>query len=273
MVNSFRQPESRALPKQATGFPILVLVRLSLQADDNECDRLLQFLSESERERGQRRIAAVRRRAVVSRGRLRMLLGRVLEISPAAVPLETNAYGKPVLSDPLHSVCQFNMSHSGDEGLVALAAHNPVGVDLERRKPSHTADWARLMAGTIFGVTELSRWKSQPDAQQAAAVLDAWVAKEAIYKAVGTGIGDRLRQCQLPASLPRVIIRTSESSNDCPLAKVAVRGNRDEQEVWYGVTLIDFGGECHAAVALSEKVVSVSLTSFEQVLKKGLSLL
>ena len=272
MVESSRQIARQAVPPVAVETPRLVLVRLSLQADDNECDRLRQFLSGPERERSQRRVVAVRRRAVVSRGRLRMLLGQVLGMPPAAVPLETNAHGKPFLAGPQDWGCQFNMSHTGDEGLIALATDQPVGVDLECRKPSHTADWARLMAGTIFGDAELSRWQAQPHGQQAMAVLDAWVAKEAIFKAIGTGIGDRLRQCELPVSMPRVVAKDGEPSGDCQLASVALPVNLDGNETCFGVTLIDLESGCHAAVALPAQRASVVLTSFDRVLREGLSL-
>lgn len=189
----------------AAGWPVL-LVTLSLIASAAELQQLVGLLSAAERERANRRLPEVRRRAIASRGRLRQLLGRLLKVPAAQVELTTGPQGKPTLAGSLRGLLEFNVSHSGDEGLIAVTRSGPVGIDLEITKPTQTADWAGLMAGTILAEAELARWQQLPAVEAAAAVLDAWVAKEAIFKASGSGIGDRLRQCCLPAVLPRAVL-------------------------------------------------------------------
>ncbi|MDQ6812000.1 MAG: 4-phosphopantetheinyl transferase, partial [Actinomycetota bacterium] len=60
---------------------------------------------------------------------LRDVLAAYLETSPEAIRIVDGAHGKPELAGrELH----FNLSHSGDVGLVAVSRERPVGVDVER---------------------------------------------------------------------------------------------------------------------------------------------
>ncbi|MCA9223049.1 MAG: hypothetical protein KDA71_22175, partial [Planctomycetales bacterium] len=74
---------------------------------------------------------ADRRRAVAGRAMLRTLLAAHLHVSPRDVPLEATSTGKPCLPASFDSI-EFNVSHSGDCILIALACAAPVGVDVER---------------------------------------------------------------------------------------------------------------------------------------------
>lgn len=104
-------------------------------------------LPAEERERAERFLRAqVTRRWVASRWALRRVLGEYLEEAPAAVRFETGEHGKPRLAG---GGPQFNLSHSEGMALVAVAERE-VGVDLERIRPKHPAefyaDWARREA-------------------------------------------------------------------------------------------------------------------------------
>src|SRR3979409_2142049 len=62
-------------------------------------------------------------------GALRDVLAAYLETSPEAIRIVDGAHGKPELAGgELH----FNLSHSGDVGLVAVAAEREVGGDVQR---------------------------------------------------------------------------------------------------------------------------------------------
>lgn len=240
-------------------------------ATEDECRQLTGLLAADEQERAARRLPGVRRRAVVSRGRLRQLLGRLLEMSPQAVPLATNPHGKPVLTGTHARSLAFNLSHSGDEGLIAVTRQGQVGIDLEVGKPTQDAAWARMMAGTIFAPQELDRWHALPEHRAAAAILDAWVAKEAIFKAAGTGIGDRLRQCQLPLELPR----SAPTDTGCPCrceltaVKLPAVGASGPQE--FGLTLLSLGDTRHAAIACQASSAVITMRSFHDSLREGLA--
>lgn len=251
-----------------TGWPVL-LVTLSLTASATELQQLVGLLSAAERERASRRLPEVRRRAVTSRGRLRQLLGRLLEVPAAEVELATGPQGKPTLAGSFHGLLEFNVSHSGDEGLIAVTRAGPVGIDLEVAKSTQTADWARLMAGTIFAQDELVRWQQLPEPRLAAAVLDSWVAKEAFFKAIGTGIGDRLRQCVLPDDLPRVSLSSGRGPIVSDLVQLHLPAASGADVKPCGVTLLELGPGRHAALACQSGAVQLTVSSLAVLLGSG----
>ena len=249
----------------------VLLVSLELTATESECQQLTRLLAADEQERAARRLPAVRRRAVVSRGRLRQLLGRLLDMPPQAVPLVTNPHGKPELGGGHADSLVFNLSHSGDEGLIAVTHQGRIGIDLEVGKPTQDISWARLMAGTIFAPEEFDRWYALPEHRAAAALLDAWVAKEAIFKAAGTGIGDRLRQCQLPLELPRSALVDAGCPCRCDLVPVKLPAASAFGPQEFGLTLLSLGDARHAAIACQASSAVVTMRSFHDSLRGGLA--
>ena len=97
----------------------------------------------------------VRRRAVVSRGYLRVLLGSLTGVAPEKVSLATGHFGKPYITDPGERSIQFNVAHSMDDAVIALSQQCTLGVDVEKRKSTHDKRWARMMAKTIFSDVEI----------------------------------------------------------------------------------------------------------------------
>ncbi|KQW93465.1 hypothetical protein ASC94_12575 [Massilia sp. Root418] len=147
-----------------------------------------QVLSASEQARALRfRRAEDRCRAVRTRACLRRLLAQRLDCSPAELLFELNANGKP--SAPASGI-EFNVSHSGGLGLIALS-ERPVGVDIERQE----ADPVRLQ-----GLEELVYTPAERRAPLEGGVLAHWVAKEAALKALGVGLSEPLKA--LSVSLP-----------------------------------------------------------------------
>lgn len=261
-------PEQLPDTGPTAGWSVL-LVKLSLAASAAEVQQLAGLLSAAEQERSARRLPEVRRRAITSRGRLRQLLGRLLDAPPAAIELETGPQGKPTLAGRFSGLLEFNVSHSGDEGLIAISRRGPVGIDLEVAKPTQAADWARLMAGTIFAADELVRWQQLPEPQLAAAVLDAWVAKEAVFKAIGTGIGDRLRHCVLPAELPRAVLSWSGGPTVCQLVAPELRSADGSADLPPAVTLLELGPGRHTAFACRAETVWLTVRSLTELLGSG----
>ena len=94
---------------------------------------LAACLSEEERERANGLLSGThQRRFVVARGMLRQLLGRYLDQDPGAVAFSRGAHGKPFLQEGgLH----FNVSHTHELALYAIARDREVGVDVEWMRP------------------------------------------------------------------------------------------------------------------------------------------
>jgi 4'-phosphopantetheinyl transferase len=93
-------------------------------------DRLEATLSEGEKERAARfHFAADRDRFIAAHGCLRDVLSRYLPCEPDQFHFSTNSHGKPAVDGQR---VEFNLSHSGDFTLIAIAQECRVGVDVER---------------------------------------------------------------------------------------------------------------------------------------------
>src|SRR5881394_833913 len=85
-------------------------------------------LSDDERSRAARfRFERDRQRFVVARGVLRELLGRYLDIDPGQIRFVYNAFGKPELHPDFGGGLNFNLAHSADLALIAIARDARVG--------------------------------------------------------------------------------------------------------------------------------------------------
>ncbi|MEX0641329.1 MAG: 4'-phosphopantetheinyl transferase superfamily protein [Pirellulales bacterium] len=149
--------------------------------------KLMAVLAADERERAERfRLDDARRRFVTARAALRRLLGEYLQMSPAEVAFDYDANGKPRLKHSAEAFnLQFNLAHSGELALVAVARGCEVGVDVERlREVNH---W-REIAERYFHPRELDEIVASPPAEQLAAFMRCWTGKEAVLKALGTGV-------------------------------------------------------------------------------------
>ena len=148
---------------------------------------LLTVLAAAERQRAERfRLDDARRRFVTARAALRRLLGEYLRMPPDEIAFDYDANGKPRLNDSAPSSnLQFNLAHSGELALVAVTRGCEVGVDVERlRAVNH---WPEI-AERYFHPREVADIVALPSAQQIAAFMRCWTGKEAILKALGTGV-------------------------------------------------------------------------------------
>jgi 4'-phosphopantetheinyl transferase len=165
----------------------LYLLWANLDAPPLPFRTLADVLSPTERERA-RRFAdqRLRERWVVGRGVLRHCLGRLLGVEPRALPLAQSPRGKPfVAGGPA-----FNLSHTGPHLLVAISPAGRVGVDAQECRPF--ADQEALLR-QFFATGEAEEILALPHApsgsERNAAFFRAWVRKEALVKAIGTGVG------------------------------------------------------------------------------------
>jgi 4'-phosphopantetheinyl transferase len=164
-----------------------------------------------ERERADRMRPGARRRWIAGRRAFRLVLGRYLEEDPGRIVLRLGNHGKPALAHsppPLH----FNLSHSGDLGLVVVALEHEVGVDVERIDPRRKVmDLARLGLGRDAAAAV----RAAPPQDQIGVFHDAWVRREAIAKCLGVG---------LTASLPSTPVAvTTLDAGDGHAAAIAIR--------------------------------------------------
>lgn len=102
---------------------------------DQSVARVQQFaqtLSHDERARAARFcLERVRKRFVIARGILRAILSSYLGIEPSQVQFRYGPYGKPYLSGRNGCPLRFNLTHSHELTLCAVAYDREIGVDLE----------------------------------------------------------------------------------------------------------------------------------------------
>jgi 4'-phosphopantetheinyl transferase len=144
-------------------------------------------LSPQERERAARFLRDEdRERWAAARAALREVLSAYADTGPAALRFVEGPHGKPALADDAGKL-RFNLSHSADTALIAVAREREVGVDVElpRRAVDHVA-----LARRVLSSAEADRIAAIEDpGERERAFLRAWVRWEAVLKCRGTGIG------------------------------------------------------------------------------------
>jgi 4'-phosphopantetheinyl transferase len=146
------------------------------------------LLSPDERDRASRyRFDRDRRRFMACRAWLRSLLGDRLAIPLEDVRFLTGEYGKPAVKGGV----EFNLSHSGEWAVCAIAEGIPVGIDIEvcRETPD-----AEDIASLYFTADEYGLLRAGGDGEIAKRFLALWTRKEAYIKALGCGLYMELNQ-------------------------------------------------------------------------------
>ena len=146
----------------------------------------LGLLSQPERTRYRRFLVEdARRQFLLARGALRLLLSSRLNRAPATISFATQAYGKPyAIADGVPAPVSFNISHSGDDGLIALTGSRSVGIDLEHRRSQVDLDG---VAARVFGARERAVLSGLTGRNKLDLFYRLWTCKEALIKARGTG--------------------------------------------------------------------------------------
>ncbi len=153
-------------------------------------ERLAAHLAPDERARAERfRFDVHRRRFATGRGALREILGRLLDRDPAALSFAYGTKGKPRLvaggGGAGGDALRFNLSHSQNAALLAVAWDREVGVDVEALRP---LDDAPLLVERFFAPRERRTFAGLPETERLAGFYTAWTRKEAYVKARGDGL-------------------------------------------------------------------------------------
>lgn len=174
----------------------LLIWRVGLELDDAAVAELAQVLSAEELVRADRfYFPRDRRRFIAARASLRNILAGVLGAVPRSIVFSYNVFGKPALADGMNREIRFNVSHSQEVALVAVAKGGSLGIDIE----AVNRDVPLLeIAERFFSQKERSALRSVPRDFQAEAFFDCWVCKEAYIKARGMGLSLPLESFSLP---------------------------------------------------------------------------
>ncbi len=143
------------------------------------------LLNGEERARADGMAPRPRERFIRRRAALRQLLGAHRHQPASAVPLVTGWRGRPICEGGPHC----SVSAADDVAVIALA-DAPIGIDIElARDVPEAAD----IAAEWFPEEVAARIAAAPTADAIRAFLRAWVRLEALAKATGVGLADRLQ--------------------------------------------------------------------------------
>ena len=174
------------------------------EADEPERERAARFRRPEDADR-----------FLAARAFVKAVLSRYTGTSPDRVTLTPGVNGKPTLADGQQPAdVTFNLSHSRARVAVVVARAMPVGVDIEDMDP-------RLDVASLARFALSPREHGQLMALAAQARIDfflrAWVRKEAVLKASGTGLLVEPSRIEVPFP----------AGTDCAAAVACeLRGNR-----------------------------------------------
>lgn len=160
---------------------------VDLEVPNSVTSELETVLSSDELTRAAKfKFARERRCYTVSHGALRHILGSYQGVAACQVQFTNGSHGKPTLvTISAQNGLRFNLSHSRERALVAVARGREIGVDIEY--VWREFDWKKL-ADCFFAPGEVvSLWELSPELRQRA-FFTCWSRKEAYAKATGGGL-------------------------------------------------------------------------------------
>jgi len=221
--------------------------RIDLGAFQKHSDDLFSFLSSEEKKRSKGfYFERDKKNYVITRGILRIILGKYLQRHPATIQFIYGEHGKPFLNKENHKPdIQFNISHSKNIALISFTTGRDIGVDVEYiRKINHVS-----IAQRFFSPDEVKEILSLPVSDQLEAFFSFWTKKEAFIKAKGGGLSVPLRSF-------------SVSSTKKTKVRITHIANAHEEEKMWSLFDIEVGKEYRAACAVKGKYLFIKTYDF-----------
>jgi 4'-phosphopantetheinyl transferase len=120
---------------------------------------------------------------IVARSALRLILARYLDEDPRRLRFAYGPQGKPELAANASKLF-FNISHSGDRIMIAVASSFDVGVDIEKIDIELASE---PMTGVFSRIEQLALAGIRDD-KRLQAFFKCWTSKEAYIKGIGEGL-------------------------------------------------------------------------------------
>ena len=135
------------------------------------------------------------------RAALRAILCSRLKCDNKNLKFRTLEHGKPfALVNGKHVHINFNVSHSGQHGLVAILEKGRIGVDVEEYSTSRRIDGEIMSVFTKSEQTDLARVFGE---EKIELFYSLWTMKEALVKALGVGLSLDPSRFEIPLALRR----------------------------------------------------------------------
>lgn len=148
-------------------------------------DHGITWLSDEERARADRfHFSIDRERFIAGRVALRCILGRYLGVEPASVSIAVDDHGKPHLTGD-QAWLRFNLSHSADLLILAIAHEREIGVDVEWMRDNMSF---QMLAESFLTPADATALSALPEPQKMRRFYELWTGTEARLKAEGVGL-------------------------------------------------------------------------------------
>jgi 4'-phosphopantetheinyl transferase len=167
--------------------------QIDLTDRDRHASAQRAYLSDDELKRAARfRFPSLSNRFIVARASIREILSRYLDLVPQSIRFVYDTFGKPEIAHEQNPRrLRFNVSHSENFALCAIAWQSDIGVDVEYVKPlSDLTEVARR----FFASEEQAALAALPSKKQLEGFYKIWTRKEAYLKAIGKGLSEPLDQ-------------------------------------------------------------------------------
>jgi 4'-phosphopantetheinyl transferase len=217
----------------------ITVLHVDLRPHDDHEAASLTWLDAAERGRLQKfQFHGPKRRFTLCRAALRAVLTGRLECRNERITFDVNDdRGKPfAMVDGVPAPISFNISHSGDHGLIAVSPRGGLGIDVEQREPRRHMD---QLIDTVFTETERAVLKTVDGKDRTDLFLDFWTMKEALVKALGTGLTTDPATFEIPPEMQRGTKRGAFRFPDLPTV------------TWH---LDNIGNEAYAAAVACEMI-------------------
>lgn len=204
------------------------IVHVDLTPNTAHEEEAFALLDADERARWKRFLyPAPARRYALCRGALRALLCRQLACSNHALVFGAAERGKPyALVRGARASIGFSVSHSGKHGLIALASGGMLGVDVEDRTALRNLD---LVIEAVLTPDEQAEMAQVDGPAKTRAFFRSWTVKEALAKALGTGLALDVSTFEVPTAIRRGMRTDTFRFPDSPAItwRVENLGNED----------------------------------------------
>lgn len=178
------------------------IVHIDLSPNAARESQAVKSLNKLERERWTRyHPGAPKRRFALSRAALRAVLCETLTCDNEELEFGWVERGKPrAYVDGVPAPLHFNVSHSGDSGMLAISPDHQLGIDIEELNQEFRFD---AIIGSTFSPDEQAAVSIADKGFDTRAFFEIWTLKEAIAKATGVGLSANLQCIETPTAIRR----------------------------------------------------------------------